>query len=81
MTRTDLIDVNKRIIHSTAEVIRTRAPEAIVIVVTNPLDEMTLEMFKMTQFPVKGFWAWRAHWIPRAFGMPWRERQVFTPGC
>ncbi len=51
MTRADLIDVNKRIIHSTAEVIRARAPEAIVIVVTNPLDEMTLEMFKMTQFP------------------------------
>ena len=51
MTRADLIDVNKRVIHSAAEVIRVRAPDAVVIVVTNPLDEMTLEMLKMTQFP------------------------------
>lgn len=51
MSRIDLIDINKRVIHSTAEVIRARAPEAIVIVVTNPLDEMTLEMLKLTQFP------------------------------
>ncbi len=51
MTRADLIDVNKRVIHVTAEAIRTSAPDAIVIVVTNPLDEMTLEMLKVTQFP------------------------------
>ena len=51
MTRADLIDVNKRVIHSAAEVIRVSAPDAVVIVVTNPLDEMTLEMLKMTQFP------------------------------
>ncbi len=51
MSRSDLIDVNKRVIHSTAETIRVSAPGAIVIVVTNPLDEMTLEMLKVTQFP------------------------------
>lgn len=51
MTRNDLIDVNKRVIHASAEAIRVRAPNAIVIVVTNPLDEMTLEMLKVTQFP------------------------------
>ena len=47
----DPIKKNKRVIHSAAEVIRARAPDAVVIVVTNPLDEMTLEMLKMTQFP------------------------------
>ena len=51
MTRAELINVNKRIIHRVAEVIRTQAPNAVVIVVTNPLDEMTVEMLRMTGFP------------------------------
>ena len=51
MTRADLIDVNTRVIRSTAEVIKTQAPDAIVIVVTNPLDEMTVEMLRATEFP------------------------------
>lgn len=51
MTRVDLIDVNTRVIHAAAEAIRTQAPNAIVIVVTNPLDEMTVEMLRATGFP------------------------------
>lgn len=51
MSRADLIDVNRRVIHSAAEAIRTQAPNAIVIVVTNPLDEMTVEMLRATGFP------------------------------
>ena len=51
MTRADLIETNKRVIHSAAEAIRTQAPNAIVIVVTNPLDEMTVEMLRATGFP------------------------------
>lgn len=51
MTRADLIDVNRRVIHTTAEAIRTKAPGAVVIVVTNPLDEMTVEMLRATEFP------------------------------
>lgn len=51
MTRADLIDVNTRVIQSAAEAIRTNAPNAIVIVVTNPLDEMTVEMLRATGFP------------------------------
>lgn len=51
MTRADLIGVNTRVIHATAAVIRTQAPGAIVIVVTNPLDEMTVEMLRATGFP------------------------------
>lgn len=50
MTRADLIDVNTRVIHGAAEAIRSAAPEAIVIVVTNPLDEMTVEMLRATGF-------------------------------
>ena len=51
MTRADLIDTNSRIVHGVAEAIKTQAPEAIVIVVTNPLDEMTVEMLRATGFP------------------------------
>ncbi len=51
MSRADLIDVNRRVIHAAAEAIRTQAPGSIVIVVTNPLDEMTIEMLRATGFP------------------------------
>ncbi|SPJ30929.1 malate dehydrogenase [Falsiruegeria mediterranea] len=51
MTRADLIDVNARVIRQAAEAIRSDAPNAIVIVVTNPLDEMTVEMLRATGFP------------------------------
>ena len=51
MTRADLIDTNTRVIHAAAEAIRSTAPDAIVIVVTNPLDEMTLAMLRATEFP------------------------------
>jgi len=51
MTGADLIDVNARVIRSAGEAIRSAAPAAIVIVVTNPLDEMTVEMLRATGFP------------------------------
>lgn len=51
MTRADLIDVNARVIRQAGEAIRSEAPNAIVIVVTNPLDEMTFEMLRATGFP------------------------------
>lgn len=51
MTRADLIETNTRVIRAAAEAIRSLAPEAIVIVVTNPLDEMTAEMLAATGFP------------------------------
>jgi len=50
MTRADLIDVNRRVIHATAAAIAAHAPQAVVIVVTNPLDEMTFEMLRATGF-------------------------------
>lgn len=51
MTRADLIDVNTRVMHAAADAIKTQAAGAIVIVVTNPLDEMTVEMLRATGFP------------------------------
>lgn len=51
MSRSDLININARVIRSAAEAIRSHAPNAIVIVVTNPLDEMAFEMLKATGLP------------------------------
>ncbi len=51
MSRSDLKDVNRRVIQTAAEAIRTQAPQAVVIVVTNPVDEMTVEMLRATEFP------------------------------
>ncbi|MFN8549682.1 MAG: malate dehydrogenase [Candidatus Eisenbacteria bacterium] len=51
MSRTDLLKANADIIGTVAEAIRTKAPNAFVIVVTNPLDVMTYYMWKKTGFP------------------------------
>lgn len=50
MDRSDLINVNRAVIHRVGESIRAHAPDAVVIVVTNPLDEMTVEMLRATGF-------------------------------
>lgn len=51
MSRTDLTAVNAEIIGFVAEGIRRFAPQAIVVVVTNPLEEMTHLTAKKTGFP------------------------------
>ena len=51
MSRTDLTAVNAEIIGGVAESIRRYAPRAVVVVVTNPLEEMTHLMAKKTGFP------------------------------
>ncbi len=51
MSRTDLLMKNAEIIGGIAERIRDLAPNAFVVVVTNPLDVMTYLTFKKTGFP------------------------------
>jgi malate dehydrogenase len=51
MSRTDLTGVNSEIIRDIGQAIREQAPEAVVIVVTNPLEEMTYLMRSVTGFP------------------------------
>jgi malate dehydrogenase len=51
MTRTDLSSVNAEIIGGVADGIRNHAPNAVVVVVTNPLEEMTHLMAKRTGYP------------------------------
>jgi malate dehydrogenase len=50
MTREELLGVNLKAISAVAEGIKTHAPNAFVIVVTNPLDSMVYAMQKITGF-------------------------------
>jgi malate dehydrogenase len=50
MSRDDLLDINFGIIKTVGEAIKTHAPNAFVIVVTNPLDAMVYAMQKVTGF-------------------------------
>ena len=51
MRRADLEEANRRTVAAVAEAVRTAAPAAVVIVVSNPLDEMTVEALRLTGFP------------------------------
>jgi malate dehydrogenase len=51
MSRMDLIETNARIVRGVAENIAAHAPDAVVIVVSNPLDEMTALTQLATGFP------------------------------
>jgi malate dehydrogenase len=51
MSRMDLIETNAKIVRSVSEQIAKHAPEAVIIVVSNPLDEMTALTALATGFP------------------------------
>ena len=51
MSRMDLLEVNAKIVRGVAENIAKYAPSSVVIVVSNPLDEMTALAQLATQFP------------------------------
>lgn len=50
MSRDDLLLTNARIVTSVAQRIKETSPKATVIVVSNPLDAMTYQMWKVTGF-------------------------------
>lgn len=50
MSRDDLVEVNTKVISTVAEGIKTHAPNAFVIVITNPLDAMVWVMKEKTGF-------------------------------
>ncbi|MCW5891472.1 MAG: malate dehydrogenase [bacterium] len=51
MSRDDLLGINAKIIKTVAESIKQHAPNAFVIVVSNPLDAMVTLMKRLTGFP------------------------------
>lgn len=53
MSREDLLDVNRKIIESVVSQVVEKSPNAILIMVTNPLDTMTYLAYKKSGFPKK----------------------------
>src|SRR5215472_1928587 len=51
MSRMDLIGVNAKIVRSVTEQVVKHAPDAVLIVVSNPLDEMAALAAKVSGFP------------------------------
>ncbi len=51
MSRMDLIETNSKIVRGVAENVAKHAPNAVIIVVSNPLDEMTALAQLATNFP------------------------------
>jgi malate dehydrogenase len=50
MTREDLVDVNAKIVSSVIREVVPRSPNAILIIMTNPLDTMTYLAYKLSGF-------------------------------
>lgn len=53
MSRDDLLSTNAKIVSSVAEQVKTTSPNAVVIVVSNPLDAMVQRVQHVTGFPPK----------------------------
>jgi malate dehydrogenase len=53
MSRDDLLSINLKIIRGVAENLRAKAPDAFVVVVSNPLDAMVYELKRVTGFSGK----------------------------
>lgn len=51
MSRSDILDTNVKIMDQIAADIKKYSPDAIIIVVSNPVDSMTFRMFQQTGFP------------------------------
>ncbi|HEX4148695.1 MAG TPA: malate dehydrogenase, partial [Pirellulales bacterium] len=51
MSRDDLLATNAKIVGSVAEQVKRTSPQAVVIVVSNPLDAMVQQAWKVTGFP------------------------------
>jgi malate dehydrogenase len=51
MSRMDLLGVNAKIVKSVTEQLVTHSPDAVIIVVTNPLDQMTTLVAEVSGFP------------------------------
>jgi malate dehydrogenase len=51
MSRDDLLSINLKIIRNVGENLKSKAPNAFVIVISNPLDAMVYELKRITGFP------------------------------
>ena len=73
MSRDDLLATNAKIVGSVAEQIKQTSPDAVMIVVSNPLDAMVQRRLASDRFSTKAAsWARPEFWIPRVIGPFWQ---------
>jgi malate dehydrogenase len=88
MSRMDLIETNAKIVRQVAENVAKYSPEAVVIVVSNPLDEMTALAANVTGFPKQRVigqagmldTARFSHFVAETLGVPVGSVQTLTLG-
>jgi malate dehydrogenase len=88
MSRMDLIETNAKIVRQVAENVAKFSPEAVVIVVSNPLDEMTALTANVTGFPKQRVigqagmldTARFTHFVAETLGVPVASVQTLTLG-
>lgn len=88
MTRMDLIETNAKIVRQVSENVAAHAPDAVVIVVSNPLDEMTALTQLATGFPRERVvgqagmldTARFSHFVAEALGVPVSSVRTLTLG-
>jgi len=88
MSRMDLLEVNAKIVRQVAENIAKYAPNAVVVVVSNPLDEMTALAQLATGFPRNRVLgqagvldtARFTHFVAEELGVPVRSVKTLTLG-
>jgi malate dehydrogenase len=88
MSRMDLLEVNAKIVRQVAENVAKFAPQAVVIVVSNPLDEMTALAQAATGFPRERVMgqagvldtARFTHFVAEELGVPVRSVRTLTLG-
>lgn len=51
MSRDDLVQINQKVMISVSEQVAKYSPDAVIIVLTNPVDAMTYTVYKTTGFP------------------------------
>jgi malate dehydrogenase len=88
MSRMDLLETNAKIVRGVSEQVARHAPEAVVIVVSNPLDEMTALAQTATGFPRNRVMgqagmldtARFTHFVAEALAVPIASVQTLTLG-
>src|SRR5262245_30126629 len=88
MSRMDLLEVNAKIVRGVAENIAKHAPNAVVIIVSNPLDEMTALAQLATGFPRNRVLgqagvldtARFTHFVAETLGVPVKSVKTLTLG-
>jgi len=73
MSRMDLIETNAKIVRSVVENVAKYAPDAVLIVVSNPLDEMTALAAKVSGFPHQRVMGQGACWTRPGSATSWRR--------